>query len=54
MLGTILICFAFVFLILEALSVPEALHFKWGWMGIALFVLGIICGPITLSRLFQG
>lgn len=53
MLGTILIAFAFVFLILESLSCPEALKFKWGWMGVALFVLGIMLGPITLTRLFS-
>lgn len=54
MFGTILIAFAFVFIILEALSCPEALHFKWGWMGLALFILGIMLGPISLNRLISG
>jgi hypothetical protein len=48
MIGTILLMFAFVLLVLEGLSVPTPPRFKLGWIGLALWALSILI--VTFHR----
>jgi hypothetical protein len=49
MLGTILLCFAFVFLMLAACSVPAFGRLQHGWFGLALMVAAFIFGRVPLN-----
>jgi hypothetical protein len=50
MIGTILLCFAFVFAIIAALFVTEvsrppiAVHF--GWLALAFYILSVLLGGL--------
>ena len=49
MLGTILLVFAFVLLVLAAFNVPTPPRLNLGWAGMACWVLSILIGGLHIS-----
>ena len=49
MLGTILLVFAFVLLVLAAFNCPAPPRLNLGWAGMACWVLSILIGGLHIS-----
>lgn len=50
MLGTILMVFAFVLLMLAAFNVPAPPRLNLGWLGMAFWCLALLLGSFHLAR----
>lgn len=47
MLGTVLVCLAFIFICFAAFSWPPEGRVKWGWLGLACWMASILfAGPL--------
>jgi hypothetical protein len=53
MLGTILMVFAFVLLVLAGFNVPAPPRLSLGWLGMACWALAVIVGGLGGFRLFR-
>ena len=49
MLGTILLVFAFVLVVLAAFNVPTPPRVNLGWLGMALWCLSLLLGAVRLG-----
>jgi hypothetical protein len=49
MLGTILMVFALVLLILAALNVPSSPRINLGWAGLACYVAAVLLGNLHIG-----
>jgi hypothetical protein len=50
MIGTILMVFAFVLLVLAGLGIPTSSKFQLGWWGLACWALSILLSGVHLAR----
>jgi len=49
MLGTILMVFAFVLLLLAAFNIPSPPRLNLGWLGMACWALAIVLGGLHIG-----